>query len=184
MEDEELVRLFLGREQTAVEETEKKYGARLYRFAYGMLKDRRDAEECVNDTWLKAWYTIPPHHPRCLWAYLLKLCRFTVFDLLDRQNARKRKTTLVELTEEMEQCLSSGDAEKEIDVQELGDSLTVFLKKMSPESRLVFVRRYWFADSVAEIAQRYHISESKVKILLFRTRNKLRDYLKKEGFCL
>lgn len=184
MEDEEIVRLFWERNETAVGELQQKYGARLIRFANGILHSRGDSEECVNDTYWKAWNTIPPQRPEQLSAYLLKLCRFTAFDMLDRKKAQKRSAELVELTAEMEQCLPASEEDKAVSAEELGELMTGFLKTLSRESRLLFIRRYWFADSVHEISQRYHITESKVKVSLFRTRNKLRDYLKKEGISL
>lgn len=184
MEDAQIIQRFWARDQAALQETERKYGARLCQLAMRILSNHEDAEECVSDTYLQAWRTIPPQRPEHLFAYLAKLCRFNAFGKLDWQNAKKRKAEIVELTAEMECCIPNPGEAQRMEGAEIGRLLSSFLKALPQESRLIFLRRYWYADSILAISQRYGISESKVKTNLFRTRNKLRAYLEREGISL
>lgn len=184
MEDSQIVELFWLRDQSAIWEADIKYGESLRRLAENILKDRLDAEECVSDTLLKAWDGIPPQRPQYLFAYLAKICRFSAFGKLDWKNAQKRQADIVELTAEMELCIPNPSDGCELEGAELGALLNAFLRCLPAESRRVFIRRYWFTDSIRTIAQRYRISESKVKVLLFRTRKQLKNYLKEEGIYL
>lgn len=179
MEDDKIIELFFARKEEAITQTEAMYGKRLFRLADRIVRNRLDAQECVNDTYLKAWETIPPQKPRFYFAYLARLCRNASLDRLDRNDAAKRNAEVVSLTEEMELCIP--DRMQEHDPAEISRTLDAFLRTLSAENRLVFVRRYWYADSIAEIAARYSISESAVLMRLNRTREKLRAYLKKEG---
>ncbi len=124
---------------------------------------------------------MPPNKPKYLFAYLAKICRFISMDKLDWKNAKKRSATIIELTDEMELCIPNPKDDESLDNEELRILFNKFLDGLKKESRLVFIRRYWFADSVREISQIYKISESKVKTSLHRTRNKLRAYLENEG---
>ena len=182
MEDQGIIALFFERSEQAIEETDKKYGGYCYSIAYNILSNREDSEESVSDTYLKAWDSIPPTKPTYFFAYLSKICRFLCFGKLDWKNAAKRKAEMVELTAEMELCIPDLSREAQIQAQELGRLLNDFLGTLSEENRKLFMRRYWYADSVAEIAQRYRMGESKVKTRLFRTRNQLRVFLEKEGY--
>lgn len=184
MEDDKIIRLFWKRDQRAIRETEASYGARLFRLASGILRNHEDAEESVNDTYLKAWNSIPPQKPRYFFAYLAKICRNQSLGMLDWKNAAKRRAVIVELTAEMEQCIPAPYVESRAESGEIGRLLGDFLKNLSEQKRLIFMRRYWYADSIHEIADRYCISESSVKITLHRTRIKLRSYLEKEGIAL
>lgn len=184
LEDAQIIQCFWERDQAALQETAQKYGARLHQLAMRILGNREDAEECVSDTYLQAWRTIPPQRPEHLFAYLAKLCRFNAFGKLDWQNAKKRKAEIVELTAEMECCIPNPGEARRLEGAEIGRLLSSFLKELPKESRLIFLRRYWYADSILAISQRYGISESKVKTNLFRTRNKLRAYLEREGITL
>lgn len=184
MEDAQIIQRFWERDQTALQETEQKYGARLQQLAMRILENREDAEECVSDTYLQAWRTIPPQRPEHLFAYFAKLCRFNAFGKLDWQNAKKRKAEIVELTAEMECCIPNPGEAQRLDSAEIGRLLSSFLRELPKESRLIFLRRYWYADSILAISRRYGVSESKVKTNLFRTRNKLRAYLEREGITL
>lgn len=184
MEDSNIIALFWKRDEHAIAETQMAYGRKLKQLALRILKNQADAEECENDTYLKAWNTIPPQSPQYFYAYLAKICRFAAFGKLDAQNAQKRKAVMVELTAEMELCIPSTAYEKSLEQEEIGRQLNAFLAELSEENRLMFLRRYWFADSIREIAQRCGSSESKVKTALFRTRNKLKSYFEREGFSL
>lgn len=184
MEDVQIIQCLWARDEIALQEIAQKYGARLHQLAMRILGDHEDAEECVSDTYLQAWRTIPPQRPEHLFAYLARLCRFNAFGKLDWKNAKKRKAEIVELTAEMECCIPNPGAAQRLEGAEIGRLLSSFLRDLPKESRLIFLRRYWYADSILAIAQRYGISEGKVKTNLFRTRNKLRAYLEREGIPL
>lgn len=184
MEDKQIVDLFFRRDEEAIRQTEAAHGPRLYALSYRILQSREDAEESVSDTYLKAWESIPPTRPVFLYAYLAKICRFVSFGRLDWRNAAKRKAEVVELTAEMELCIPDLRQESKLETRELGRLLNQFLGTLSEENRHVFMRRYWFADSIAEIAQQTGLGESNVKTRLYRTRNALRSFLEKEGITL
>ncbi len=184
MEDAQIIDLYFQRDEEAIHQTEAAHGHKLYTLSYRILLNREDAEETVSDTYLKAWESIPPTRPTYFYAYLSKICRFLSFGRLDWKNAAKRKAEIVELTAEMELCIPDLSRELQMESQELGQLLNTFLGTLNEESRKIFMRRYWYADSIAEIAQRYHLGESKVKTRLFRARNELRSFLEKEGYTL
>lgn len=183
MEDHAIVCLYWERDEEAIRQSRTKYGAALRRLAYQILKSDEDAEECESDTYLKAWNAIPPNRPEYLGAYLLKICRRLSFGRLDWKRAQKRSAQVVELTAEMEQCIPAPAESSSLEAEELGRYIGEFLKMLPAEQRLIFLRRYWYADPVKEIARRYRIGESKVKTTLHRTRKKLKAYLtEKEVF--
>ena len=181
MEDEVIIELFWVRDETAIRNTSQKYGEKLHRLAMKILYNHEDAEESVSDTYLTAWNTIPPKRPQYLFGYLAKICRLTSYGILDRKTAKKRQAEIVELTAELESCIPDPSSEADFSGEELGRILNDFLKNLSEEKRLIFMRRYWFEDSICEISERYGIGESKVKVTLLRTRNELKKYLEKEG---
>lgn len=181
MLDEEIVGLFWARDQRAIRETELVYGERLFLQADRILHCKEDAEESVNDTYLKAWDTIPPQRPRFFYAYLAKICRFFALGRLDWNQAKKRRAQIVELTEEMETCIPDRKYEQQLEAEEIGAILNRFLDMLSADDRLVFMCRYWYADSVKEIAHRCKMGESNVKIRLHRMRNRLKHFLSEEG---
>lgn len=181
MEDSKIIELFFARNEEAIQQTDSTYGRRLYHLADGIVRNAQDAEESVSDTYMKAWVTIPPHKPQYFFAYIAKICRHFALDKLDWNNAAKRKADIVSLTQEMELCVPDPQREREMTGKELGMVLDSFLRTLTPENRVVFMRRYWYADSIAEIAARYGIGESAVQMRLNRTRAKLCTYLEKEG---
>lgn len=180
LEDERILDLYWARDHAAIEETGLKYGEKLLRLSERMLRAREDAEECVNDTYLGAWNTIPPQRPAHFFAFLAKLCRNITCNKLDWMNAAKRRAELLPLTDELAQCIPDSAADRARDARELGEALSAFLQTLPQETRVIFMRRYWYMDSIEEIANRYRLGESKVKTTLFRTRQKLRVYLEKE----
>ena len=184
MEDNKIIDLFWTRDQMAIEETGIKYGSRLQRLATKILYSREDADESVNDTYLAAWNTIPPQRPVHFFAFLAKICRFAAYGKLDWKTAQKRQAEVVELTNELETCIPDSAAQTAFDSRELGELLNIFLGTLTEEKRLIFMRRYWFEDSVKDISKRYGIGESKVKTTLLRTRTNLRNFLEKEGIHL
>lgn len=184
MEDKKILDMYFARDEQAIQHTDTAYGKKLWTLANRILFDPQDSEESVNDTYMKAWTTIPPSRPVHFYAYLAKICRFIALGKLDWNNAAKRKADIVSLTDEMEQCIPDQRLSAEMDAQEIGKTITQFLESISQESRVIFMRRYWFCDSITEIAKRYGISESKVKMRLQRTRNQLAAHLNKEGISI
>lgn len=184
LEDEKILALYWARDAAAIEETGIKYGERLQHLAGRLLHIHEDVEECVNDTYLGAWNAIPPTWPVYFFAFLAKLCRNLACNRLDWMGAAKRHADVVPLTEELAACIPGTSAAQEQEARELGALLSAFLRDLPQENRLFFLRRYWFMDSVKEIAVRYGVSESRVKTSLFRTRGKLRVYLEKEGVSI
>lgn len=180
LQDEQILDLYWERDDAAIDRTSEKYGGQLQRLADRMLRAKEDAEECVNDTYLAAWNTIPPQRPVQFFAFLAKLCRNLACNKLDWLRAEKRRAELMPLTDELAQCIPDKASERERDARELGEALSAFLQTLTQEARVLFMRRYWFMDTVKEIAERYGMGESKVKTSLFRTRQKLREYLEKE----
>ena len=181
MNDEQIIQLFFTRNEDAIRRTDEQYGARLTRLSENIVHSREDAQECVNDTYFKAWDTIPPTKPTHFFAYLAKICRYFAFDRLDWNNAAKRKAEVVTLTREMEECIPAVWQEAEPQSAEISRLVGSFLRRQTQDNRMIFVRRYWYGDSVSEIALRYEISQSAVLMRLSRTREKLASYLKKEG---
>ena len=181
MEDSKIIALYFARSEEAIRHTDATYGRSLFALADDIVHNDQDAEESVSDTYLRAWNTIPPQKPRHFFAYLATICRRFALDKLDWKSAAKRKGEVVSLTQEMESCIPDTAAEREVDRKELGRALDAFLRTLTPENRMVFLRRYWYMDTVAEIAVRYGISESAVSMRLNRTRGRLKLYLEKEG---
>lgn len=181
MEDSRIIELYFARNEDAIRHTDATYGRRLFALADNIVRNDQDAEESVSDTYMKAWNSIPPQRPRHFFAYLATICRRFALDRLDWRSAAKRKAEVVSLTQEMESCIPDSAAEAEIDRRELGRTIDTFLRTLTPDNRMVFLRRYWYMDTVAEIAVRYGISESAVTMRLNRTRSRLRTYLEKEG---
>lgn len=185
MDDSKIVDLYLSRDESAISQTADKYGARLRVLANRILDDSFAAEECENDTYLSAWRLIPPNEPRTyLFAFLGKITHGLAIDEIRRRKSAKRGATVCELTKEMEECLSLGslNVEDAAVARELGALITAFLKKRSRDQQLVFARRYWYYDTIDEIADRYGFSRSKVNMILSRMRKDLSAYLKKEWY--
>lgn len=185
MKDEQIIALFEARSADAIEQTRIKYGPLCRSLAGKLLHSEEDVEECLNDTYLALWNAIPPAKPAPLSAYLAKITRNLALKKLEHQTAEKRDRNATLSFDELDECLSApGDREQAVDAIVLRQAITDFLQDQSKENRCIFLRRYFFFDSVKEIARRYGLSESKVKSSLLRTRNKLRTYLIQEGFEL
>lgn len=184
MDDIEIVGLYWQRDEAAIACTDKKYRHYLNTIAYNILNNREDAQESVNDTYLAAWDSIPPHRPQVLSAYLGKLTRRISIDMFRKRNARKRAGSEYALSlEELAECISAGNTtEQEVDCQILSSAIASYLKTLPQETQNVFLGRYYYLDPVAKIAGYCGISQSKVKILLYRTRQGLGQHLKEEGF--
>jgi len=181
VEDSKLIELYFARNEDAIRHTDATYGRTLFALADNIVRNDQDAEESVNDTYLRAWDTIPPQKPKHFFAYLATICRHFALDKLDWKSAAKRRGEVVSLTQEMETCIPDNAAALNMDRKELGRLLDTFLRTLTPENRMVFLRRYWYMDTVSEIAARYSITESAVSMRLSRTRSRLQAYLEKEG---
>ena len=183
MEDNQIVALFWARDEKALTETEQKYGSYCRTIAYNILQSREDSEECVNDTWLRAWNAMPPQRPSILQAFLGKITRNLSLDRYKLGRAAKRGGGQTDVAlEELEQCIpAGGNVEEAVALNELSRLLDDFLRTLPERECCIFLRRYWFVDSTADIARRYKMPEGSVKSGLYRTRQKLRDYLEKAG---
>ena len=157
MEDAKILDLYFARDEDAIRETDTAYGKRLHTLAKNILQNREDAEESVNDTYAEVWKSIPPRRPKYFFAFLASICRHLSLNIPDTVH------------------------ERQMEAKELGKLLDLFLESLPKDSRLIFLRRYWYVDSVPEIAARYGMTESKVKMQLSRTKEKLRLFLEQEG---
>ncbi|MGI6316885.1 MAG: RNA polymerase sigma factor [Christensenellales bacterium] len=183
MQDEMIVALYWQKDENAIRETERKYGRYLSKIAYNILSDWEDSKETVNDTYLKAWNSIPPHKPSILSTYLGKITRQLSIDAFRTRNRKKRKPSeyVISLSE-LEDCISSSETtEQSVELKMLAGAINAYLYTLPAEARNMFVGRYYFADSIREVADYYGVSEPKVKSMLYRTRQGLKDYLEKEG---
>lgn len=184
MDDKGIIKLYFERKESALDETAKKYGKYCYAIAFNILSNREDAEESVNDTYMDAWNAMPPHRPNSLSLFLGKITRRISIDKWRIQNAKKRggsETALV--LEELYQCIASDTTvEREFEKKHLSQVINQFVKTLPGNEQKVFLCRYWYMDSIKSISKRFGYSESKVKSMLFRTREKLRDVLRKEGY--
>ena len=186
MEDARIVDLYLLRDESAIRQTAEKYGGRLRALSFGMVKDWQTAEECENDTYTQAWNAIPPHEPReYFYPFLARITRHISLNCCRDRSRLKRRAYLCELSEEMEQCLPApGDTESLLEGLALAEAINTFLGTLNEGKRNIFLRRYWYLDSVPDIAQRFGMSHSSVKTTLLRLRRQLRPYLEKEGYTL
>ena len=186
MDDNRIVELYLLRDETAIKQTSEKYGNRLRSLAYGIVNDRETAEECENDTYMEAWNAIPPHEPRSyLYAFLARITRHISLNICRDRSRLKRSAFICELSAEMEQCIPApDDTQCRIDDMAISEAINGFLGALDEDKRNIFIRRYWYLDSIADISKRFALSESKVKTTLFRCRNRLREHLEKEGYTI
>lgn len=183
MDDKEIVAMYFERDETALRETMAQYGVRLMRFAGRFLKDKRDVEECVNDTLVKAWNSIPPNRPDHLLAYLTRICRNTAFKIIEKETAQKRSAQLVELTTEMAECIPDRSCTDSSD-DRMSELVNEYLRTLHKDKQAVFIGRYWYGDSIAAIAEKTGFSESKVKSMLHRTREGFKKFLNEKGALL
>lgn len=175
MEDAELIDRFFARDEKALEIAEKKYRNYCHSIAYSILENHEDAEECVNDTFIKAWYSIPPNHPECLKAFLGKVARNLSFDRYRKLHTKKRGNGQIEdILDEMTDFMPSGvEPATELEKKETIEIINAFLVSLSPERCTLFVRRYWYGESIAQIAKEQKLNESNVSVILSRLRKNL-----------
>lgn len=181
MEDSRIIQLFLQRDEKAIEEVSRKYSGYCFKIVWNVLYNKEDCDECLNDAWFILWSRIPPDKPRCLSAFAGKIARGLAIDRYRKKNALKRMDThMVSIEEEVEEICGEYSIEKEIDSYHIREILNNFLSSLSRKNRDIFVRRYWYMDSIREIAERHHITETNVKSNLLRSRKKLLKILEKE----
>ncbi len=184
MDERAIIDLYLDRDETAIKETKEVYEAPILRLSERILGNREDAEEVANDSYLECWNRIPPNKPYGYFRpFLMKIARHLSFDRLRAMVAEKRNAEMTELTREMEECLPSrGTTEDLVEGKLLQEALNGWLRTQSPEKRAFFIRRYFFAESIREIADRTGTNENRVKVTLYRLREALRIFLEKEGY--
>ena len=186
MEDEQIVSLYWAREESAIRETEKKYDRYLTKIAHNILNNPEDSRESVNDTYLAAWDSMPPHKPSVLSTYLAKITRRLSIDCFRRRTRQKRQASEYAISlEELGDCVSGGNTTEEIvNVKLLADAIGIYLRLQPEEVRAAFIARYYFLDPIKEVAACCGMTESKCKTVLYRTRLGLKEYLEKEGFAV
>ncbi|MBE6543001.1 MAG: sigma-70 family RNA polymerase sigma factor [Ruminococcaceae bacterium] len=185
MDDKSIIRLFWERSEKAISETHQKYGKYLYKISYGILSSHEDCEECLNDTYHRAWNNIPPTNPPKLSTYLAKIVRRLALDKLDYKNAAKRSTNAKLIFEEAEEFLP--DPAYDFDIADeiaLKNAINKFLGGLSQKTRIIFIKRYFHFYGIKDISEQMNVSESNVKTTLLRTRRLFKEFLEKEGFII
>ena len=184
--DNEIVELFWERNEVGIDLLDRKYGQVLTCISYRILNNMSDAEECVNDTYLRTWNSIPRARPNSLLAYTGKIIRNLSIDQLKKKLSKKRENDNFSLLlSELEDCIiSNANVEKEVDYKELSHNISVFLKKQKSEYRYYFIERYWYAKPIKEIAEKYNVTDKRVESVLYRCRKKLRSFLAERGYSL
>ncbi len=184
MDDADIIDLYFRRDERAISETEIKYGKLCYKIANQILGDEHDADECVNDTYFGAWRAIPPERPDSLKAFVARIARNKAIGRLKYNAAAKRKCDALLSLDEIEEIIPDTGSFDSIEDREIGEWISDFLRGERDDVRNIFVRKYWFLDPIAELSEQYGYTETKIKSMLFHTRNKLRKYLEKKGVAL
>lgn len=179
--DNDIINLFWNRAEGAIDALSRAYGKRLYQNALNLLGNPQDAEECLDDTYLAVWNSIPPHKPISLCAFVIRVGRYTALNRLRANQAQKRNSSLDVSLDELAEYLGTSGPEDQLQARQLGQAINRFLATVQPENRAMFLRRYWFGDSVKDIAAAFSVSENVVSVRLNRIRHKLKLYLIKEG---
>ena len=182
MDDQKIIELFLARSELAIQSLAAKYEKLLHKISFHILHDDEDVAECINDTYLGVWNAIPPARPNPLSAFVCKITRNLSLKRYRANSAVKRGASLEVSLEELEPCIPTPSAEEEWNARELGRVINCFLQSLEQESRILFVRRYWFADAIGDIAADLRISENLAAVRLKRLRGRLKVYLEKEGY--
>lgn len=184
MDDRAIIELYNKRDENAIGETQKKYGRYCHYIAYSILHSDEDSEECVNDTYMKVWNSIPPRSPERFSAFIGKITRNTALDRYAQNRAQKRDAGVELALDELSECISDSADEEMTEELILKDAINRFLASLPKRTRIIFMRRYFYLLSIKEIAEGLGISESNVKVTLLRTREKMREYLEKEGIVI
>ncbi len=181
MDDLRIIELYFARDEQAIKETDAKYGKLCHSIAFNILNNHEDSEECVNDTYVGMWNAIPPTRPNNLMSFVCKVARNLSLKRLEFMNREKRSASVMLSLDEIAAILPDDRYAPDVRDEDVGKLISKFLRKQKEDVRNVFIRKYFFFDSIGDIAERFGFTESKVKNMLFYTRNKLRDYLIKEG---
>lgn len=185
MEDLQIISLYFKRDEAAISETATKYGAFCHRIALNILSTSSDADECVNDTYLRAWNSIPPQKPDKLGAWLGKVVRNIAFDLWKKNHRQKRYAGMEQLLNELEDCIPSpATVEHQIEEQELTNIINTWLASLPQNNRILFMRRYWNGETVNTLAQESGMSPANMAKKMYRLRQNLKSKLEKEGYSL
>ena len=186
MEDAQIIELYWDRDEEAIRQTDRKYGKYCTSIAYGVLQEWEECRECVSDTWLRTWNSIPPNRPQILRTYVGKITRNLALNRYEQASAQKRGGGQTEavLDELAEIVGTESDVQQAVDLHNLQAAISAFLRRQTKEERIVFVQRYWYMRPVKEIAKENRISESKAKMMLLRMREKLREHLREEGYSV
>lgn len=181
IDDSKIIELYFARDERAIKETDMKYGKLCYSIAYNILNNTEDSDECVNDTYNGVWNAIPPVKPNSLMAFLCKIARNLSLKRLEYNSRGKRSKNMLVSLDELASILPDERYAPDVSDEDIGKLISEFLRMQKDDVRNVFIRKYYFFDSIEEIAERFDFTESKVKNMLFHTRNKLKNYLIKEG---
>lgn len=184
MNDLSIIELYFARDEEAIKQTDIKYGKLCHSIAYNVLNNNEDSEECVNDTYIGVWNAIPPTRPNNLMAFVCKITRNLSLKRFEVQTRQKRSQEMLVSIEELVDILPDENIASSVSDEDIGKVISRFLRNEKDEIRNVFVRKYYFFDSISDIALRYSFTESKVKNMLYHTRTKLKDYMMKEGIEL
>ena len=184
MEDLRIIELYFMRDEQAITETADKYGRYCLAVANNILADEPESEECVQDTYMRTWNAIPPTRPSVFRAFLAKITRNLALDRVAKRESQKRGGRIAESLDELAECVGAEDSFADIEAREIGRIITEHLRSESDLARNIFIRRYFYLDSVSDIARRFFIGESRVKTALHRTRERLAKRLEREGVCV
>lgn len=183
MEDTAIIELYWARNQDALTQTDRKYGPMCRTLAFNILSDRQDSEECVNDTWHRAWNTMPPQRPDSLRAYLGRIVRNLSISRLRQRTAQKRGGGLNIMLSELEDCLpASGSVEDKLETKELAAAISRWLRTREPDDRVLFVRRYWYGEPCHELAREWNLLPNQMAKRMLKLRRSLKQSLEQEGF--
>ena len=181
MDDLSIIELYFARDEQAIKETDAKYGKLCHSIAYNILNNNEDSEECVNDTYIGVWNTIPPTRPNNFMAFVCRITRNLSLKRIEAMARQKRSQATIVSLDELAEVLPDESIAYGISDEDIGKAISDFLRNEKEDVRNVFIRKYYFFDSIGDIAKRYGFTESKVKNMLYHTRNKLKEYLIKEG---
>ena len=185
MDDSRIIELFFERSEQAIAELSEKYGAVCLKAAENILTDRQDAEECVNDAWLAVWNTVPPQRPDPLISYVCRIVRNLALKKYHGNTAQKRDSRYDVALDELTDCFpSASSVEDELEAKEVAGMIDAFLETLDKQNRILFVRRYWFSDSIPELAELFHLSRHAVSVKLSRIRKALKKHLREKGVSL
>jgi RNA polymerase sigma-70 factor (ECF subfamily) len=184
MDDLRIIEMYFARDERAIKETDVKYGKLCHKIAYNILHNREDSEECVSDTYIGVWNAVPPTRPKNLMAFVCRITRNLSLKRVEAASRQKRSQAVLVSLDELAEILPDERVEGSLTDEGIGKAISDFLRNENADVRNVFIRKYYFFDSVGDIARRFGFTESKVKNMLFHTRNKLKEYLIKEGIYI